>query len=73
MLTRITLTIDDTSWPKLHIAGLREGTQGDKVTFDQKIIFDQAYLQFENLLHNQLRPLVDELIRRRKGAAQPTT
>lgn len=71
MLTRLTLTIDDNHWPKLHIAGARESTQGEKFAFDQKVLYDQAYLQFENLLHNQLRPLVDEIIRRRRGAAQP--
>lgn len=73
MLNRLQLTIDDTQWPKLHISGSREDSQGGKVAFDQKVFFDQAYLQFENLLHNQLRPLVEEIIKRRKGAAQTPT
>lgn len=73
MLNRIQLTIDDTQWPKLHISGVRENTQGSKTVFDQKVFYDQAYLQFENVLHNQLRPLVEELIQRRKGSVQPPT
>lgn len=66
MITRITLTIDDQTWPKLHIAGDRVGHTGTRTAFEQKVLYDQAYLQFENLMHNQLRPAVQEIIDRRK-------
>lgn len=65
-MTRITLTIDDSLWPKLHIAGERVGAQGQRTAFDQKVQYDLSYTQFENLVHNQLRPAVQELIDRRK-------
>ena len=67
MITRITLTIDDQQWPKLHLAGERVGHTGDRTAFDQKVQYDLAYSQFENLLHNQLRPAVSEIIERRKS------
>jgi hypothetical protein len=68
MLTRITLAIDDQSWPKLHISGERVGATGNRTAFEQKVQYDQAYMQFENLVHNQLRPVVTEIIERRKAA-----
>ena len=68
MLTRVEFTIDDTQWPKLSIAGTRVGTQGGKTVFDQRVQYDLAYSQFENLVHNQLRPAVQEIIERRKQA-----
>ena len=65
-LSRLTITIDDNFWPKLHIAGDRVSSTGDRVAFDEKQTYDLAYTAFENTVHNQLRPLVEEIIRRRK-------
>ena len=66
MLTRLELTIDDQEWPKLHLAGKRVSTTGTPSAFDHKVQYDLAYNQFENDLHNQLRPAVNEIIERRK-------
>ena len=67
MITRVEFTIDDTQWPKLHITGQRVSTTGAKTAFDKRDQYDLAYSQFENLVHNQLRPAVQELIERRKA------
>jgi len=67
MLTRVTLTIDDQSWPKLHLSGERADTQGGRTVVDQKVQYDLAYSQFENALHNLLRPAVSEIVDRRKA------
>lgn len=67
MLTRVEFTIDDTQWPKLHIAGQRTSTRGEKTVFDQKAQYDLAYTQFENAVHNALRPAVTEIVERHKN------
>jgi len=67
MITRVSFSIDDTQWPRLHITGERVSSTGERTAFEQKVLYDQAYLQFENTLHNQLRPSVDEIISRRKS------
>lgn len=66
-LVRLSLSIDDQQWPKLHIAGERIDASGGRVAFDHKQQYDLAYGAFENTLHNQLRPLVNELIERKLG------
>lgn len=68
MMTRVSFSIDDTQWPRLHIAGERISSTGEHVAFEHKEMFDRAYLQFENLLHNHLRPAVEDVISRRKQA-----
>jgi len=67
VITRVEFTIDDNHWPKLSITGQRVTTRGERAAFDQKMQYDLAYSQFENLLHNQLRPAIQELIERRKA------
>ena len=69
-LVKVTFQIDDNEWPKLKLTGERFGPNGERSAFDQKMIYDQAYAQFENTIHNQLRPMVDALVARRK---QPRT
>lgn len=66
-LVRLTFSIDDDQWPKLHIAGERTDSRGGRVAFGNKQQYDLAYTAFENDLHNQLRPLVAELIERKLG------
>jgi len=65
MIVRVEFSIDDTVWPQLKLAGTRITTTGDRVAFDNKKSNDLAYVAFENDLHNQLRPAVEELIKRR--------
>lgn len=66
MQTKVSFTVDDAQWPKLQIVGELETERGQRIAFVQKVLYDQAYLQFENLLHNQLRQAVQLLIERRK-------
>lgn len=65
--TRVTFTIDDDLWPKLKIVGERMTDRGDRIAFIERAQYDLAYSQFENLVHNQLRPAVQQIIERRKS------
>lgn len=64
MIVRFEFSIDDTLWPKLSISGTRITTVGDRIVFAEKQQYDLAYGAFENTLHNQLRPAVEEIVRR---------
>lgn len=64
-IVRVEFTIDDTTWPHLKLAGTRITTTGGRVAFDSKQTHDLAYVKFENDLHNQLRPAVEEIVSRR--------
>jgi len=70
---QITLTISDEKWPILTAVATRSSLSGSPAAVKETQQFDLAYGKFENLLHNQLRPAVDELIRRNKGPKTPTT
>lgn len=65
MIVRCEFSIDDTMWPKLKLSGLRVSTTGERVAFDAKQQYDLAYGAFENAIHNQLRPAVEEILKRR--------
>jgi hypothetical protein len=64
MIVRFEFSIDDTMWPKLSLSGTRITTTGERVAFNEKQQYDLAYGAFENAIHNQLRPAVEEIIRR---------
>jgi hypothetical protein len=64
-MVRLEVSIDDTLWPQLKIVLLRTNLDGTKVSFIRKFQYDGAYSQFENDLHNHLRPMVEQLTSRR--------
>jgi hypothetical protein len=64
MIVRFEFSIDDTLWPKLSLSGTRFGTTGERTAFSEKQQYDLAYGAFENALHNQLRPAVEEINKR---------
>lgn len=64
MIVRFEFSIDDTIWPKLQMSGTRITTIGERVVFTEKQQYDLAYGAFENALHNQLRPAVEEIVKR---------
>jgi hypothetical protein len=64
MIVRFEFSIDDTMWPKLSMSGTRITTVGDRIVFNEKQQYDLAYGAFENAIHNQLRPAVEEINRR---------
>lgn len=63
---QINLTISDDRWPLLSAVGTRQGTCGASAVTKVSQQYDLAYTKFEEILHNLLRPAVEELIRRRK-------
>ena len=64
-MVRIEAVIDDRQWPKLSIVITRTNLDGTRAASQRSFLYDGAYSQFENDLHNQLRPAVDQLIQRR--------
>jgi hypothetical protein len=69
-MVRLEVVIDDQQWPKLKLVALRTDLNGQRTAVTKVILYDQAYNQFEGDLHNQLRPMVDQLINRRMLAAK---
>lgn len=64
-MVRIEVSIDDVQWPKLKMVLVRTDLNGQKHALTKSWIYDGAYNQFENDLHNHLRPIVEQLINRR--------
>lgn len=64
-MVRIEIAIDDQQWPKLKMVINRTDVDGQRVALTNSRQYDQAYNQFENDVHNHLRPAVDQLIKRR--------
>lgn len=64
-MVKLDVAIDDRLWPKLTIVITRTDLNGRKHVQTRTHIYDSAYTQFENDLHNHLRPMVDQLISRR--------
>lgn len=60
------VTINDEKWPKLTmITQSSKPGQGPSNSVDHAL-YDGAYNVFEGILHNKLRPLVEELINQRQ-------
>ncbi len=66
-MVKLEVTIDDRLWPKLSMVAKRVNLDGSPVVLTQSILYDQAYNKFEGDLHNMLRPMVEQLIKRRLG------
>ena len=70
----LTFRVYDDMWPKLRIVGEWRGPGGNRVIFEERAQYDVAYLKFEGALHNQLRPLIEAVIARRKNpSGTPST
>jgi hypothetical protein len=72
-MVRLEVSIDDTLWPNLRLVVNRTNYDGSKQALTRNVQYDQAYSQFENDLHNHLRPMVDQLIKRRNARYVPYT
>lgn len=66
-MEKLEVMIDDRLWPKLQLTAVRTSVTGAKNALSSTWIYDGAYSQFENVLHNQLRPMVESLVKRRLG------
>lgn len=71
-MVKLEIMIDDTNWPHLKMVCTRSGLQGDRAATTDRAQYDTAYTQFENVLHNHLRPMITELNNRRLGTQQRT-
>lgn len=65
-MKKMTVTITDDKWPRLTMVVLRESNEGQVARTDH-FMYDGAYNVFEGILHDNLRKLVEEVIRKRKG------
>lgn len=61
-MAKLTIDINDNSWPKLQLVINGQDQFGRAVVIDSKERFDLAYTKFENDVHNALRPIVDSVI-----------
>lgn len=66
-MTKLTVVIDDQKWPKVRMVATREGITGQPTSTVSESTYDTAYTVFENVLHNHLRPMVQEVNDRRLG------
>lgn len=66
-MVRLEVAIDDQRWPQLKLVLTRTDLDGQKHVLTNTRQYDGAYNQFENDLHNHLRPMVEQLIKRRLG------
>lgn len=69
-MAKLEIEIFDDLWPKLRLVGTIRHNNGQSTHFDEKVLYDQAYSKFEGTLHNMLRPLINNVIDRRKNPAQ---
>lgn len=67
-MVKLEVTIDDSKWPKLTIVAVSQLASGPKTT-KLDWLYDTSYSQFENTLHNHLRPMVEEVVKRRLNPA----
>lgn len=65
-MVRMTITIDDSRWPKLRMILNREMMNQPPIVSIDDRQYDLAYDGFEGIIHNHLRPMVEELIQRKK-------
>jgi hypothetical protein len=66
-MVKLEVSIDDQKWPKLKMTLTRTDINGQKHVLQNERQYDGAYSQFENDLHNHLRPMIEQLVKRRLG------
>jgi hypothetical protein len=62
----MTVTVHDQRWPLVTITVTRESWERGRVVQQQSIQYDISYGKAEEMVHNQLRPLVEEIVKRHK-------
>ena len=65
-MLRLEVVLHDELWPQLTITVTRESFTSGKSFTQAKQQYDLAYGKAEEMVHNALRPLVQELINRHK-------
>lgn len=68
MLRNITFTIDDARFPLVTLSVSYDSDQfGRKIIGPVKIAYDLAYVKAEEMLHNALRPVVEDAVKSGKS------
>lgn len=65
-MAEITITINDNSWPKLQMVVKAIDAFGKPILLETKQTYDLAYGNFENAIHNVLKPVVDSVVQSKK-------
>lgn len=63
-MLKLEITVHDQMWPQLVITISRQSYRGATQVQQEKKQYDLAYVKAEEMVHNHLRPLVEELIQK---------
>jgi hypothetical protein len=63
-MLQMVVTVHDQQWPQITITITRDSYAHGKVAVQDKKQYDLAYVKLEEMLHNQARPMVQELLDR---------
>lgn len=65
-MLKLEIVVHDQQWPQVVITTTRESYGQGRVVTQDKVQYDLAYGKAEGMVHNQLKPMVEEIINRRK-------
>ena len=63
-MLRMEVVVHDQSWPQITLTVTRESFKEGKVVVQDRKQYDLAYVKLEEMLHNQGRKMVEEIISR---------
>ena len=63
-MLKMEVIVHDQQWPLITLTVTRESFRNGKVVLQDKKQYDLAYGKLEEMLHNQARPLVEEIVSR---------
>ena len=63
-MLKLELVVHDQVWPNLTITVSRESWTQGKVVQQAKVQYDLCYVKAEEMAHNALRPMIEELVKR---------
>jgi hypothetical protein len=63
-MLKMEVTVHDEQWPLVTMTVIRESFRSGKVVLQEKKQYDLAYGKLEEMLHNQARPMVEEIVGR---------
>lgn len=68
-MLRLELTVHDELWPMVTMTLTRESFQQGRVVVQEKKMYDLALGKAEEMVGNQLRPMIQEIVSRHKSTA----
>ena len=60
------ITVNDVKWPLITVIIIRQSWERGQLMQQSQIQYDLAYGKAEEMAHNHLRPMLEELIKRHK-------